>query len=466
MQTETDNASTQNDGTGGDEKETLGTRSEVEELGACKRRIKASVPAEKVREELDRNYKELSTTVQLPGFRRGRVPRGLLEARYGDEIDGDVKEALLSGSLAEVVEEKELNVIGSPKFDNVEFQRGEDLRYEVELEVRPEFELGEYRGIEASREAVAVTDEDVEERLNSLRRRAAEPVALDPKEAGPDDVYTGKYDMIRDGDTLKTGVEVSFTPSSKVLGPFLVEELPERVAAWDPVAGGPLKLDVAIGANYPDEVLRNANVELEFSLEETKRLHFPDLDDAFAKLAGKENVDELRAEVRKSLDETNQREADRKVESKILETILAQTTMELPEGFIDNLRSRKRLEREYQLAEQSVPDEEIKETLVKEDAAGADELRREMKEFFVLEKIADKEKIFATEEEVNDRMSLMAQVYGVPSASLREDLRKTGRLEQLRLSIRHEKVRAFLRKKAQVSGEGKAGKAGKPGKPE
>ena len=313
---------------------------------------------------------------------------------------------------------------------------------------------------------MAVTDEDVEERLNSLRRRAAEPVALDPKEAGPDDVYTGKYDMIRDGDTLKTGVEVSFTPSSKVLGPFLVEELPERVAAWDPVAGGPLKLDVAIGANYPDEVLRNANVELEFSLEETKRLHFPDLDDAFAKLAGKENVDELRAEVRKSLDETNQREADRKVESKILETILAQTTMELPEGFIDNLRSRKRLEREYQLAEQSVPAEEIKETLVKEDAAGADELRREMKEFFVLEKIADKEKIFATEEEVNDRMSLMAQVYGVPSASLREDLRKTGRLEQLRLSIRHEKVRAFLRKKAQVSGEGKAGKAGKPGKPE
>ena len=381
METKTDNASTQND-TGGDEKEPLGTRSEVEELGACKRRIKASVPADKVREELDKNYKELSSTVQLPGFRRGRVPRGLLEARFGEEIDGDVKEALLSGSLAEVVEEKELNVIGSPKFDNVEFKKDEDLRYEVELEVRPEFELGKYRGIEASREAVSVTDEDVAERLSALQRKAAEPVPVDPKDAGPDDVYIGKYNLTRDGAQVKTGVEASFTPSTKVLDAFLVEELPERVAAWDLASGNPLKLDVVIGDNYPDEVLRKAKVELEFSLEETRRSQIPDLDDAFAKLAGKENLEELRAEVRKSLEETKQREADRKVESQILERIVAETSMDLPEGFIENLSSRKRLEREYQLAEQSLPAEEIKEILVKEDAAGGDELRREMKEFF------------------------------------------------------------------------------------
>ena len=459
MQTETDSASTQKDDAGGDEKESLGTSSEIEELGACKRRVKASVPADKVREELDRNYKELASTVQLPGFRRGRVPRGLLEARFGEEIDGDVKEALLSGSLAEVVEEKELNVIGSPKFDNIEFHKNEDLRYEVEFEVRPEFELGEYRGLEASRATVAVTDEDVEERLLLLQRKAAELVPVDFKDAGPEDVYVGKYNLARDGAPVKTGVKASFTPSTKVLETFLVEELPERVASWDILSGNPLKLDVVIADNYPDEALRKAKVELEFVLEETKRSKLPDIDDAFAKLAGKESLEELRAEVHKSLEETKQREEDRKVESKILETILAQTSMDLPEGFIDNLSSRKRLEREYQLAQESLPPEEIKEKLVKEDAAGGDELRREMKEFFVLEKIADKEKIFATEEEINERTSLMASMYGIPPASLREELRKTGRFDQLRLSIRHEKVRAFLRKKAQVSEEGKADKS-------
>ncbi len=454
MQTDRESAGTMNDDEedAKDGGESLGTRAEIEVLGGCKRRIKASVPAEKVREELDRNYKELASTVRLPGFRPGRVPRKLLEARFGEEIEGDVKQALLSGSLAEVVEEEELHVVGSPKFDEVHFESGADLSYTVELEVRPELELIEYSGIEVVRETVPVKDEDVDERLKSFQRKSATLESVDPSKAGLDGVYIGKYSLYRDGAKVKTGVEASFTPSSKVFHNFLVEDLPERVKAWEFVSGAPLKLPVKLGADYPDEVLRGAEAELEFVLEETQHVVLPELNDEFSKTLGKDTIAELKAEVRKSMEDGSVREEDRKVENRILEKLVASTAMDLPEGLIESISNRRRLEREYELLQKGMAPELVKEALVREGSGSTEDVRREMKEFFILEKIADKEKVFATEEEVDKRLYLMASLYGIPPARFRDELRETGRLDELRLSLRNEKVRAFLRKRARIVG--------------
>ena len=446
--------------------ESLGTRSELEVVSACKRRIKATVPAEKVREELDKNYKELASSVQIPGFRRGRVPRKLLEARFGEEIESDVKEALLSMSLSEVIEANELDVVGSPSIQEVKFEKGADLGYVVDVEVRPQFELGSYSGIEVTREQADVRDEDVEERLKALQRRSSRPVPLaEISQAGPDDLYIGKYSLYRDGEKVKAGVEGAFTPASKVLHSFLVDDLPEKVKAWD--SASPLRLKVRAGADYPDEVLRNTDLELEFQLEEARRPELPDIDDEFAKAQGRKDLADLRADVRKGLEDWNRRESDRKLEGKILEKILDATAMDLPESLVASILSRKRLEREYELLQKGLGPEEVNETLVREFGASqkegesaaaavigavSDEVRREIKEFFVLEKIADKEKIFVTEEEVDKRVHLMATLYGIPSGRIREELRSSGRLEELRLSLRNEKVRAFLRQKARTLG--------------
>ncbi len=456
---------------GGGQGESLGTRSQVESLTACKRRITATVPVVKVKEELDKNYKELASTVNLPGFRRGRVPRQLLEARYGKEIESDVKEALLSVSLSEVVEEHKLDVVGSPKVSDVQFQRDADLGYVVEVEVKPEFELAEYRGIEVEGESVAVKEEDVEDRLRSMQKKAAKLVSVNPSEAGMDGVYAGKYNLYRDGAKVKTGVETSFTPSSKVLHYFFVEDLPDRVQAWDATSGEPLKLPVKARGNIPDEVLRDADLELEFMLEDTRKVELPELNDEFAKTLEKESLDVLRAEVRKSMEDWSRREAEKKVETRILEKILSSATMDLPEGLIESITNRRRLEREYELLEKGMPPEEVKAIIVREwggepggevaagetapasaPVAASEDIRREIKEFFVLEKIASKEKIFSTEEEVDKRVYLMASLYGLPPARVRDELRSSGRLEELRFSLRNEKVRAFLRKEARVLG--------------
>ncbi len=454
----------------GEQSEGLGTRSQIESLSTCKRRITATVPVEKIKEELDKNYKELASTVNLPGFRRGRVPRQLLEARYGKEIESDVKEALLSLSLSEVVEAHKLDVVGSPKIKDVQFTKDADLGYVVELEVRPDFELAEYKSVEVEGENVSVKAEDIEERLALMQRKAAKLVSVNPSDAGMDDVYLGKYNLYRDGAKVKSGVEASFTPSSNVLHEFFVEGLGDRVKNWNLTSGEPLRIPVKAHGNFSDEVLRHADLELEFVLEDTRRVDLPELNEEFAKTFQTESLEALRAEVRKSMEDRSRREADKKVETKILEKILATATMEIPEGLVESIINRRRMEREYELLEKGVPAEEVKATLVREweqsevegqkpgssenlpSSAASEEIRREIKEFFVLEKIASNEKIFATEEEVDKRVNLMASLYGIPLARFRDELRSSGRLEEVRFSLRNEKVRAFLRKEARILG--------------
>src|SRR5262245_44774769 len=252
------------------EEEGLGTVATIETVGPCKRKIKAEVPHEKVAEELDRNYRELLSSVQIPGFRRGHVPRRLIEKRYGEEIEGDVKEALLGISFAEVVKEKDLKVLGKPKFDNIAFQKGEPLRYEVEVEVRPEFELGAYTELSVEgEEPPPVKPEEVDADLERLRQNYAELGTVDPAQAGPADLFFGHYVLHRDGLRVHSRDDVHFRPDTGQLDGFEVPDLVEKLKARgdSPV----FTLRVKVPADYSEEVLRGSEVDLEFHIEETKR---------------------------------------------------------------------------------------------------------------------------------------------------------------------------------------------------
>jgi trigger factor len=433
-------------------KETLGTRSEVEVLEGCKRRLKASVPVEKVREELDKNYRQLTQSVQLPGFRKGKVPRKLLEARYGEEIEGDVKEALLSVSLAEVVEEKDLKVIGSPRFDNIQFDKDSDLSYEVEFEVRPEFEVPSLDGFEGRAEPVPVTEDKVDERIELFRRNEARFAPIDSAQAGPDDLHTGKYQLFREEEKVKPSEDVAFTPSRKIIAGFTIDDLPERCASWD--RSTPLVIDgIRVPDDFPDEVLRGTQVRLEFLLDDARRIELADLETVAKALGLSGGADELRKTMREELEKESQRTADAELDQKILDALLEKTPMDLPEGLLEAQKKRWRLEREYKLLEEKVPKEEIAALVEKEGETAAEDLKRGLKTFFIFEKVAESEKVFVTEREVDVRVERFAGLYGLPPDRVREELRKTGRLDEIRSMIRHEKVRLLLRKAVTLAPE-------------
>ena len=434
--------------------EGLGTHSELEELGFCRRRIKASVPSDSVRELLDNNYRELATTVELPGFRRGRVPRRLLEKRFGEEINSDVKQSLLKDSFAEVVKEQELKVFGAPRFDNVQFGAETDFTYEAEIEVQPEFQLPKYKSLKIEQPESSLDESQVDEELTLLRRQQGHLSTIDTSAAGADDYFFGRYELSIDGDRVKTQIDVSFCPNTNRIDVFSVDDLKEKFEAWDRT-DKPLSVPVTVPDSYPDEILRGKDAELEFFLKEAKTVELPPLDDAFAQALGRETLEEAREEIRRSLEAREKRRAQKEVEKRIIDKLVEETDIELPDEFIERHQERAKTVREQQqLGDESSG--EAPKTEEKEEES-AEKLRREFKEFFLLERIGDKEKIFATEDEVKERIRLMAAVYGMSEKDLTEELRSSGRLEEVRFSVRNEKVKAFLRKKTRVLESGGSG---------
>jgi trigger factor len=235
---------------------------------------------------------------------------------------------------------------------------------------------------------------------------------------------------------------------------FYLEDLPDRVKAWQPGSGEPLRLRVKVPEAFSDEVLRGVEVDLEFVLEETQRLEYPELDDSFAQSFQKGSLSELREEIRESLESRRRRREEARIEEKVLEKIIAAASMDLPESLLESQKKRWVLENELKLLrEEGLSLEEAKQRLLSVGETAEEELRRGLKAFFILEKIAAKEKIYVTEEELNERLDLLATYYGVPVHKLREEMRKTGRLEELRHSLRQEKVQALLREGAKITGE-------------
>lgn len=443
------------------DEDSLGTRAEIETLGPCKLKIQAEVPAEKVAELLDRNLRDLASSITLPGFRPGKVPKALVAKRYGKEVEKDLKEALLNDSFLEVVKERELKVVGEPKFGEVHFDTEAPFRYDVEVETQPDFELETYKGIEVERHEEPVTEEEIEAELLRLREAHATLVPVERSSATGEDWFHGSYRLVKDDELIETREGTVFRPVECEIEGLAIPDLAERVTSAP--ADEPLRFHVQIpeGSQVASDHV-GSELTLELKIEDTKHVQLPEVDDEFAKNFQLESADELRKTVRENVEEQHRFAADQKLEGEVLDKIVASVDFDLPEGVIESQKRAQMVRRQFELVRLGKSKEEIEEELKNADRAADDEVvRREVKRFFVLEKIAEKEKVFATEDDIKTRILAMAQVYGRKPDEILEELRQSNRFDELRIDIRHGKVKKLLRKKARVTNEPEAeGSAG------
>lgn len=345
-------------------------------------------------------------------------------------------------------------------------------------------------------------DAEVDAELEDLRRHSAETVAVElppatePGGFDPDWVVRGDYELWVDDARAKVKGPIGFRPSSEEIDGIPVANLQERLNTWTR-AEGPLRFDVTLPLDYEDEMLRGRSLELRVVARDARRLELPELDDEFASKLGFENIAKLREKIRERIEERHRVAAERKAEETIVTQLVDRAEMDLPEDFIDRFRDRRAAVRAANGGAESAAESES-ESEVSGEAAGTPEpaapteaeaaagtesepppspgeteatapagesksgaenvsdeealarFRRELKEYFVLERIADKEKIFATEDDVRNRVALLSAAYGTSPVSLLDELRATGRIGEIRTGIRHEKVRRFLREHARV----------------
>lgn len=428
----------------------------ISEVGPCKKLVKVSVPRERVKEQLEKNYHELSHSLNIPGFRKGKIPRALIEKRFGKHIEQELQNTLIQETLGEALEEGKLQPIGEPKVDKLEFDASKDpaLQYEATVAVRPEFQVPDFKGIRVDRDAAAVTDQDVADSLEQSRRARGE---LRPK-ADTDTVAADDF-LIADVEYLVDGQQVKKTDgghfwvrNDRLDAGVEVKDLAAKLASSK--IGDTAEFKLTLPDSFPEEAARGKEATVKVTVKELKEVKLPPLDDDFAKDAGFENLGELREEIKQRLLRQRDEMAEAEVEEKALEAALDRVGFDLPSDIVEQELDELALRSQMRAKHQGASEEEAAAEAGKVRAGSRSDVERRLKGVFLLDRIAKENKVYVTEDEVEHAVQAMAARYGRPVAEVQKDLEEQGGLQRLRFDLRMDKARKWLKSKVEVVDKG------------
>ncbi len=429
---------------------------QVEDVGPCTKRVKLSIPADEVSKRLEKSFEEISRGVQFKGFRKGRVPRHMIEKRVGSHIRDDLKEELIREGLKEAVDKHELKLIGDfhLHLEEVKLDPKAALEFETEVEVRPEFEVGEYKGVSVTVPTLEVTDDEVEGVLDDMRRQRAEYSERTKGASETGDLIEGVVTFSNSvGEAVSDPIRLSLETTSEVLLDRQVPELKEKLVGRQ--AGDTLELEL----DLPDQGLNQEEFagqpgRASIAIEKVQTPSLPELDDDFAAEFEASDMDDLRVRIRQGVLREKTRHRNDLVDQRILDQILAQTPFELPDSMVKQELGEALLRYKTRLEQAGVESEKIPAALEAYKTQAREQLIRDVRGFFVLNQLADKEEVFVTESEVEETLAQIGQGYGKSADEVKAWYQQNDQLHVLRNQLKHNKVKKLLRDNAEITEEG------------
>ena len=417
-------------------------------MGRAKKLLKFEIPKETIDDEWQKQLKEVARMAKVPGFRKGKAPRKLLEKNYGDKIMDDVKRAVVSGSYQQAIEENKLSPIGDPDIGNFDLELGKPLKFEITLEVLPTFELGEYKGMQLKRKPVSVTDEDIDNALETISRQKAQLTVVKSGKVKDEDFIICDCEVGVNGEIVWTDKELEVMVSGSQVADINVPDLKDRLVGAK--SGDKVSVDVELGDNFSVEQHRNKSAKMEISIKEIKRPKSPKIDDELAKQVGYDSLGELKEFMSQRLEMEKKRMAEGEMQEQISSKLIEMADFEMPEDMIKHHTNERLHKYQHDLVNKGTPQEEIEKHTEDMKSASEESVVRDFKMSLVLEHIAEKERIFVTEDDVNRRISEMAGMYGLDAAGMKKQLEKMNSMSNLRHQLRETKTLNLLMKEANI----------------
>ena len=412
-------------------------KTSITELPESRVRVQAEVPAEEVERRVMEAARQLGRQMRVPGFRKGKVPPPIVISRLGREavLDEALRSAL-GRWYADAIEGAGIAPVGEPDLDVGDLpQEGQPLSFSIEIGVRPEAKLGDYKGLEVGRREPVVEDSKIDEELDELRERFATLETVD-RPAGEGDHVVIDYVGSVDGEQFEggTGRDQLLELGSGRLIPGFEEQLTGAGA------GEERTVEVTFPEDYQASELAGKAATFDVSVTEVKAKRLPEADDEFATEAGGfDNLAELREDIAQRLREGDERAIEREYEEAVLDAAVAAAAVDVPEKLVHARAHELRDDTMSALARQGISKEiylqiagKDEETLAHEaEPEAARALRREA----VLAAIVQAEGIEPTDEQVLEALEPSAERTGKPATELLEELRRADRLEQVRQDV-------------------------------
>jgi len=415
---------------------------------SCKQTLDITIPVADVEEETEHVIASLSQRVRLPGFRPGKVPAGMVRTRFASDIREEVIRNLVPKRFQKEVDDRNLHVVGTPDITDVHFHSGEPLTFKAQFEVAPEFELGEYRGLTVGYKDPEVPEDEVAARLEQLRDQKASYVNVDPRPIADKDYAVVSLESLsglekpihQDELMLQIGGEntlVGFTTNLLGLTP-----------------GDEKEFDVVYPADYGDPKLSGKTVQFRAKVSGIRSKELPELNDDFAKDLGDFlTLEELRAEIKKSMLREKEFAAKQEAKNKLVEQLVDSHEVPVPEAYIER-QIELHVEQYIRAVIASGGDpRSVKLDWDKVREAQRDRATRDVKASLVLERIADREAIDVTTDELDREVQRVAKQEREPVAAVRRRLEEQGTLRRIAARIRTDKTLDFLFEQARKVAE-------------
>lgn len=426
----------------------------VENLAPCRKLLRVELDAKAVDETFDAITKDYQKQASLPGFRPGKAPRDMVAKKYDAEIQGEAKRKLIGDAYRKALDEKKIAALGYPDIEEIQFGRGQSLQFAATIETAPEFQLPEYKGLAVKREVKSVTDADVERAIGLLAQQHVK-FETAARELKMGDVAVVNYTGTSQGKPL---TEVA--PTAKGLTEqknFWVDIAPNTFIAGfaeqlaGAKAGDKRTVNVDFPADFVTKELAGKKAVYEVEVVEVKEKVLPAIDDALAKQFGAENLEKLNAGVRLDLENELKFSQTKAVRSQILGALLAQSSFDLPESAVAHETKNV----VYNIVQENTKRGVGRDLIEKEKDqiynAAANSAKERVKMAFLIQRIAEKEDIKVSQDEVLQRVQTMAQAYQIPVDKFIKDLQKRNGINELYDQVAHEKVLVFLENNAKIS---------------
>ena len=456
-----------------------GLEVELHEVGPLRRKLDISIPRALIDEQMGEQFDELKREAAVPGFRRGRAPLRLVQKRFGHDVGDQVTVQLVSNGYLAAVKKLELNTLGDPlvwanvseegtdesgmhktmvseklvsieeSLDHLRLPNEGDFSFSCEVELRPEFELPELDGIPVEKPVRTITDDDVDaeiKRMLAFRGHYA-PVEGQPVEA--DDLVVGDAKVVVGDDTIKTEANAMLAARDQRYQGLQLNGLGDALVGKK--TGDLVQLEVTFPDDHDTPDLRGKGGTFELTVRDIKRLVIPELTPELLGELGYDDETDLREALKTGLEQRLQGDIKEIMRGQITSHLLNNTDFELPASLSQRQADSIARRRMIEMFQAGVPQAEVEKRVDELRVRAAEEAASDLKLFFVMDKIAEKQGIDVSEDEINGAIASIASMQGKRFDRVRDELIKNDAMNALYLRIRDAKILDSLLESAEVT---------------
>lgn len=418
---------------------------QVEKMEKNMAKLTIEVSAEDLEKAMQSAYQKAKGRISIPGFRKGKAPRKMIEQMYGKGIFlEDAVNALIPEHYSKALSECELEIVSQPQIDVTQMEPGKALIFTAEVAVKPEVTLGEYKGVEVPKAEIEVTEEEIEAAIKREQEKNSRTITVEDRAAEEDDIVTIDFEGFVDGEAFEggKGEDYPLTLGSHTFIPGFEEQL---VGAK---TGEHVEVNVTFPEEYQAKELAGKAAVFQCDVKKIEAKELPELNDDFAKDVSEfDTLAEYKEDVKKNLTENKEKEALRAKEDAAIEKIIENAEMEIPEAMLDTQCRQMMDDFGRRMQSQGLSMEQYFQFTGQTAEKMMEDMKpqalKRIQTRLVLEKIVEVENIQPTEEEVNEEISKMAAMYKMEADKLKE-LVGEREMEQMKKDMAVQKAVTFV----------------------